>query len=149
MVCKYVFPMYHLSFPSLSRVFHKANVFSFDEIYFILILVSSLRILPGPRSWRLFLFFFFFLNIWLFCILACGVFWVNIFIMCEVAFEVFIFWCPIITPPFFETIILHPSSHLILCHPLLLLPLIPPSIRVFSNESTLSIEVTKVLEFQL
>ena len=30
-----------------------------------------------------------------------------------------------------------PSSHLILCHPLLLLPLSPPSIRVFSNESTL------------
>ena len=31
-----------------------------------------------------------------------------------------------------------PSSHLILCRPLLLLPPIPPSIRVFSNESTLS-----------
>ena len=30
-----------------------------------------------------------------------------------------------------------PSSHLILCHPLLLLPPIPTSIRVFSNESTL------------
>ena len=30
-----------------------------------------------------------------------------------------------------------PSSHLILCHPLLLLPLIPSSIRVFSNESNL------------
>ena len=30
-----------------------------------------------------------------------------------------------------------PSSHLILCHPLLLLPSIPSSIRVFSNESTL------------
>ena len=30
-----------------------------------------------------------------------------------------------------------PSSHLILCHPLLRLPLILPSIRVFSNESTL------------
>ena len=30
-----------------------------------------------------------------------------------------------------------PTSHLILCHPLLLLPPIPPSIRVFSNESTL------------
>ena len=30
-----------------------------------------------------------------------------------------------------------PSSHLILCRPLLLLPLIPPSVRVFSNESTL------------
>ena len=41
-----------------------------------------------------------------------------------------------------------PSSHLILCHPLLLLPQIPPSIRVFSNESTLY-EVAKVLEFQL
>ena len=30
-----------------------------------------------------------------------------------------------------------PSSHFILCHPLLLRPPIPPSIRVFSNESTL------------
>ena len=30
-----------------------------------------------------------------------------------------------------------PSSHLILCRPLLLLPPIPPSIRVFSNESSL------------
>ena len=30
-----------------------------------------------------------------------------------------------------------PSSHLILCHPLPLLPPIPPSIRVFSNQSTL------------
>ena len=30
-----------------------------------------------------------------------------------------------------------PSSHLILCHPLILLPPIPPSISVFSNESTL------------
>ena len=29
-----------------------------------------------------------------------------------------------------------PSSHLILCHPLLFLPPIPPSIKVFSNEST-------------
>ena len=32
-----------------------------------------------------------------------------------------------------------PSNHLILCHPLLLLPLIFPSIRVFSNESALCI----------
>ena len=32
-----------------------------------------------------------------------------------------------------------PSSHLILCHPLLLLPSIFPSIRVFSNESALHI----------
>ena len=41
-----------------------------------------------------------------------------------------------------------PSSHLILCRPLLLLPPIPPGIKVFSNESTLH-EVAKVLEFQL
>ena len=34
---------------------------------------------------------------------------------------------------------IQPSSHLILCHPLLLLPPIPPSIRVFSNESALCI----------
>ena len=32
-----------------------------------------------------------------------------------------------------------PSNHLILCRPLLLLPPIPPSIRVFSNESTLHV----------
>ena len=36
-----------------------------------------------------------------------------------------------------------PSSHLILCHHLLLLPPIPPSIRVFSNESTLRMRWTK------
>ena len=36
-----------------------------------------------------------------------------------------------------------PSSHLILCHPLLLLPLIFPSIRVFSNESALPIRWPK------
>ena len=36
-----------------------------------------------------------------------------------------------------------PSSHLILCHPLLLLPPIPPGIRVFSNESTLRMRCPK------
>ena len=36
-----------------------------------------------------------------------------------------------------------PSSHLILCRPLLLLPPIPPSIRVFSNESTLCMKWPK------
>ena len=40
-----------------------------------------------------------------------------------------------------------PSSHLILCHPLLLLPPIPPSIRVFSNESTLRMRWTKYWSF--
>ena len=40
-----------------------------------------------------------------------------------------------------------PSSHLILCRPLLLLPPIPPSIRVFSNESTLHIKWPKYWSF--
>ena len=40
-----------------------------------------------------------------------------------------------------------PSSHLILCHPLLLLPSIPPSIRIFSSESTLHIKWPKYWSF--
>ena len=40
-----------------------------------------------------------------------------------------------------------PSSHLILCRPLLLLPPIPPSIRVFSNESTLHMRWPKYWSF--
>ena len=40
-----------------------------------------------------------------------------------------------------------PSSHLILCHPLLLLPRIPPSIMVFSNESTLRMRWPKYWSF--
>ena len=40
-----------------------------------------------------------------------------------------------------------PPSHLILCHPLLLLPLVPPSIRVFSNESVLCIRWPKYWHF--
>ena len=40
-----------------------------------------------------------------------------------------------------------PSSHLILCHPLLLLPRIPARIRVFSNESTLCIRWPKYWSF--
>ena len=40
-----------------------------------------------------------------------------------------------------------PSSHLILCHPLLLLPPIPPSIRVFSNESALRTRWPKYWSF--
>ena len=42
-----------------------------------------------------------------------------------------------------------PSSHLILCHPLLLLPPVPPSIRVFSNESALLIRWPKYWSFSL
>ena len=40
-----------------------------------------------------------------------------------------------------------PSSHLILCHPLLLMPSIPPSIRVFSNESTFHMRWPKYWNF--
>ena len=40
-----------------------------------------------------------------------------------------------------------PSSHLILCRPLLLLPPIPPRIRVFPNESTLHIRCPKYWSF--
>ena len=40
-----------------------------------------------------------------------------------------------------------PSSHLILCRPLLLLPPVPPSLRVFSNESTLHMRWPKYWSF--
>src|SRR5574339_680705 len=40
-----------------------------------------------------------------------------------------------------------PSSHRILCRPLLLLPPLPPSIRVFSNESTLPMRWPKYWSF--
>ena len=42
-----------------------------------------------------------------------------------------------------------PSSHLILCRPLLLLPPIPPSIRVFYSESTLRMRWPKYWSFSL
>ena len=42
-----------------------------------------------------------------------------------------------------------PSNQLIFCHPLLLMPLIFPSIRVFSNESALFIRWPKYIPFQL
>ena len=45
----------------------------------------------------------------------------------------------------FESVM--PSSHLILCRPLLLLPPIPPSIRVFSNESALRMRWPKYWSF--
>ena len=42
-----------------------------------------------------------------------------------------------------------PSSHLILCRPLLLLPPIPPSIRIFSNESALCMRWPKYWSFSI
>ena len=52
--------------------------------------------------------------------------------------------------PEFTQICVHqvmPPSHLILCRPLLLLPSIPPSIKVFSNESTLHMRWPKYWSF--
>ena len=50
-------------------------------------------------------------------------------------------------PKLMSTESVMPSSHLILCHPLLLLPPIPPIIRVFSNESTLCMRWPKYWSF--
>ena len=51
------------------------------------------------------------------------------------------------SPKLFCIELVMPSSHLILCRPLLLLPPIPPSIRVFSNESTLCMRWPKYWNF--
>ena len=59
--------------------------------------------------------------------------------------------CPIINPRSSPKLMciesVMPSSHLILCHPLLLLPPIPPSIRVLANESTLRMRWPKYWSF--
>ena len=54
---------------------------------------------------------------------------------------------PQIHSNFMSIVSVMPSSHLILCCPLLLLPPIPPSIRVFSNESTLRMRWPKYWSF--
>ena len=48
-----------------------------------------------------------------------------------------------------STELVMPSNHLILCHPLLLLPSIFPSIRVFSNESVLCLRWPKYFSFSI
>ena len=59
--------------------------------------------------------------------------------------------CPSPTPGVYSKLMpiesVMPSSHLILCHPLLLLPPIPPSIRVFSDESTFRMRWPKYWSF--
>ena len=55
--------------------------------------------------------------------------------------------CPSPTPRLTSIESVMPSHHLILCHPLLLLPSIFPSIRVFSNESALCIRWPKYWSF--
>ena len=53
------------------------------------------------------------------------------------------------SPKPMSIVVVMPSSHLILCYPLLLLPPIPPSIRVFSNESALHMRWPKYWSFSL
>ena len=56
--------------------------------------------------------------------------------------------CPSPTPGVYSNPwMVMPSNHLILCHPLILLPPIPPSFRVFSNESTLCMRWPKYWSF--
>ena len=52
-------------------------------------------------------------------------------------------------PKFMSIELVMPSNHLILCHPLLLLPSTFPSIRVFSNESVLHIRWPKYWSFSI
>ena len=78
------------------------------------------------------------------------------FRQCDQA-SVFASWCslpgfPVLHYPWslltlMSTELIMPSNHLILCHPLLLLPSIFPSIRVFSNESALRIRWPKYWSF--
>ena len=63
---------------------------------------------------------------------------------CQVSLSITNSWSPP-KPMSIESVM--PSSHLILCWPLLLLPLIPPSIRVYSNESTLHMRWPKYWSF--
>ena len=55
--------------------------------------------------------------------------------------------CPSPTPGVHSIESVMPSSHLILCRPLLFLPLIPPSIRIFFNKSTLRMRWPKYWSF--
>ena len=63
---------------------------------------------------------------------------------CQASLSITISWSSL-KPMSFESVM--PSSHLILCRPLLLLPPIPPSIRVFSNESALHMRWPKYWSF--
>ena len=63
---------------------------------------------------------------------------------CQVSLSITIYWSSLKLTSV-ESVL--PSSHLILCCPLFLLPPIPPSIRVFSNESTICMRWSKYWSF--
>ena len=60
--------------------------------------------------------------------------------VCQASLSITNYWSP---PKPISIVLVMPSNHLILCHPLLLPPSIFPSIRVFSNESALRIRWPK------
>ena len=66
------------------------------------------------------------------------------FAACQASLSITNFWS---LPKLMSIESVMPSSHLILCRPLLLLPPIPPSIRIFSNESVLHIRWPKYWSF--
>ena len=55
--------------------------------------------------------------------------------------------CPPTSPRVYSNSCSSPSDHLVLCHPLFLIPLVFPSIRVFSNKSDLRIRQSKYWSF--
>ena len=63
---------------------------------------------------------------------------------CQASLSITIFWSLL---KLMSIELVMPSNHLILCHPLLLLPSIFPSIRVFSNESALHMRWPKYWSF--
>ena len=63
---------------------------------------------------------------------------------CQASLSLIISWS---SPKFMSVELVMPFNHLILCHPLLFLPLIFPSIRVFSSELTLCIRWLKYWSF--
>ena len=65
---------------------------------------------------------------------------------CQASLSITNFWS---LPKLMSIELVMPSNHLILCHPLLLLPLIFPQIRVFSNESVLHIRWPKYWSFSI
>ena len=64
---------------------------------------------------------------------------------CQASLSITNFWS---SPKLMSIESVMPSNHLILCHPLLLLPPMPPSIRVFSSESTLHMRWPKYWSFR-
>ena len=95
-------------------------------------------------------FFFFFPSFWLIqlssvqslsCVRLFATPWIT---ACQASLSITNSWSSL-RLMFIDSVM--PSSHLILYHPLLLLPQIPPSIKVFSNESTLHIRWPKYWSF--